>query len=268
MNAADGAPEINSTTIGSDDAGLDCFVVPWDSTIFGFAVAQISRIDLGAAGTPSAGLFKSFDAWCSEQGVRLVSCRLDHTRLRESMELEAHGFRFVEMVYEPRLDELDGVASPGHAIDVTEATQGDVAAIEGIAYAAFTTGRYLLDHRLPPDLSRRRYATWVRSAFDASRQTVLKAELDGELVGFFIVERQPDDRVYWHLTALASRWQGKGLGLSLWQTMLRRHAAEGATSVETTISGHNLAAINLYARLGFSFSAAKMTFHRLMAPSA
>ena len=45
--------------------------------------------------------------------------------------------------------------------------------------------------------------------------------------------------------------------------MLLRHRAEGATFVETTISGHNLAIINLYARLGFSFGAAQMTFHRL-----
>lgn len=262
------SPEISTTTIRSDDAALDCFVVPWDSRIFGFAVAQIGRMDLGATGNPSAGLFGSFDAWCSEQGVRLVSCRLGHLQLRESMELEAHGFRFVEMVYEPRLDALDAVASPRHAIHVTEATHGDLPAIEGVAYAAFTTGRFLLDHRLPPDLSQRRYATWVRSAFEAPQQTVLKAELDGELVGFFIVERRPDDRVYWHLTAVAPGWQGKGVGLSLWRTMLRRHAADGATSVETTISGHNLAAINLYARLGFSFSSAQMTFHRLMAPSA
>ena len=31
------------------------------------------------------------------------------------------------------------------------------------------------------------------------------------------------------------------MGMSLWQTMLLRHRAEGASSVETTISGHNVA---------------------------
>jgi ribosomal protein S18 acetylase RimI-like enzyme len=259
---------IGSTTIGSGDAALDCFVVPWDSTIFGFPVAQISRIDLGPPGTSTAALFGSFDAWCSELGVRLVSCRLDHTRLRESMDLEAHGFRFVEMVYEPRLDAPLAVAAPLHDIQVTEATETDLPAIEAVARTAFTTGRYLLDHRLSPDLSHGRYASWVRSAFGSGDQTVLKAELDGELVGFFIVERRPDDRVYWHLTAVAPGWQGKGIGLSVWQTMLRRHAGEGAAGVETTISGHNLAALNLYARLGFTFASAQLTFHRLVAPSA
>ena len=124
-----------------------------------------------------------------------------------------------------------------------------------------------LDWRLDPELSHRRYANWVRTSFADARHIVLKAEVGGDLVGFFIVERRSDGSVYWHLTAISPRWQGRGLGMSVWQTMLLRHRAEGATTVETTISGHNLAAINLYARLGFSFASGQMTFHRLRAPS-
>jgi ribosomal protein S18 acetylase RimI-like enzyme len=183
------------------------------------------------------------------------------------MELEANGFRFVEIVYEPRLDSLGTVAAPRHSIQVTDATPDDLPAIQEVAATAFTTGRFLLDQRLPPDLSSRRYATWVRSAFDSSVQHVLKAESGGELVGFFIVERRADSSVYWHLTAVAPGSQGKGIGLSLWQTMLHRHAADGAAFVATTISGHNLPALNLYARLGFSFPSAQMTFHRLLGPT-
>jgi RimJ/RimL family protein N-acetyltransferase len=179
------------------------------------------------------------------------------------MFLEGAGFRFVEMVYEPWLDALDGIAEPRHTIDVAEASNADVEAIAAIAHDAFLTGRYLLDWRLPAELSKRRYADWVRSSFASNEQQVLKAESDGTLVGFFIVERRPDDTVYWHLTAIAPGHQGQGLGQSVWRAMLRRHRAEAATGVRTTISGHNVAVMNLYARLGFSFSAPQMTFHRL-----
>jgi RimJ/RimL family protein N-acetyltransferase len=95
---------------------------------------------------------------------------------------------------------------------------------------------------------------------------VLKAEVDGRLVGFFIVENRPDGSAYWHLTAIAPEWQGKGMGMSVWQAALLRHRSEGASAVETTISGHNLPIINLYARLGFRFASAQMTFHRLREP--
>jgi GNAT superfamily N-acetyltransferase len=183
------------------------------------------------------------------------------------MALEGLGFRFVEMVYGPRLTDLGSVAEPRHAIDVAVAGPGDLDAIQAIAYDAFTTGRFLLDWRLPGELSRRRYATWVRNSLDAPDQTVLKAEVDGGLVGFFIVEPRPDRSMYWHLTAVAPTWQGKGMGLSLWQTMLIRHRTEGATSVETTISGHNAPAMNLYARLGFAFASTRMTLHWLRDPN-
>jgi GNAT superfamily N-acetyltransferase len=256
------SPLIDTTTIEADGGALDCSLVPWDSASFGFPVAQITRVELADGAQPNA-LLQAFDAWCADHDVRLVSCRLDHTQLRESMALEGHGFRFVELVYEPRLDSFEGVAAPRHVIQIANAAQGDRDAIEEIAYEAFSTGRFLLDRRLAPELSKRRYAAWVRTSLASPRQTVLKAEMDGDLVGFFIVEQRPDDSVYWHLTAIAPRWQGQRIGLSVWQTMLLRHRAEGATFVGTTISGHNLPAMNLYARLGFSFSSAKMTFHRL-----
>lgn len=249
-------------TFEAAGAVLECFLVPWDTEIFGFPVAQIARLELDD-GAGAGTVLREFDAWCDGLGVRLVSCRLDHTQLRESMALEDLGFRFVEMVHEPRFDLVDPIAAPGRSLQISEAVADDLAAIGEIAHAAFTTGRFLLDWRLPPELSRRRYAAWVRNSFEDPAHEVLTATADGDVVGFFIVESRPDRSVYWHLTAIAPRWQGKGVGTSLWRSMLLRHRADGATSVSTTISGHSPPALNLYARLGFKFGAAKMTFHRL-----
>jgi len=253
---------VTRTRIERSGAALECSLVPWDTAIFEFPVAQIERFDLDE-GAPVDGLLEAFDGWCLEHGVRLVSARLDHRDLRQSMALEAHGFRFIETVYTPRLETLEGIEPPRHPLAVTDATLADLDALAAIGHDAFTTGRFLLDERLPPELSKRRYSTWVRTSFEAPGQQVLKAEADGELVGFFIVERRSDRSVYWHLTAVAPGWQGRGIGLRLWRTMLHRHATEGTSFVETTISGHNLPAINLYARLGFSFAASQMTFHWL-----
>jgi ribosomal protein S18 acetylase RimI-like enzyme len=251
-----------ATTFEVAGARLECSIVPWDSEIFGFPVGQISDLVLPDS-VQAAGLLGQFRGWCEDRNVRLVSCRIDHDKLRESMVLERHGFRFIELVYSPLLGSFDRVSAPLHPIEVRPATQDDLAQIEDIAFAAFTTGRFLLDGRLDPDLSRRRYATWVRGSLGSREQVVLKAELAGSLVGFFIVEYAPDRSVYWHLTAVAPEWQGKGVGLSLWQTMLMRHKSEEASPVRTTISGHNLPALNLYARLGFIIESSQMTFHWL-----
>jgi GNAT superfamily N-acetyltransferase len=261
--AAEAASE--TATIERDGGVIACSLVPWDTAAFGFPVAEVSHFELGA-GDRARGLLSDLDAWCAARAVRLVSCRLGHTRLRESIALEGLGFRFIEMVHGPLLEPLDGIAAPRHRIDVEKAGAGDLSAIEDIASGAFTTGRFLLDPRLDPDLGRRRYASWVRSALDDPRQVLLKAEMDGDLVGFFIVEERPDRSVYWHLTAVGPGWQGRGIGRSLWQTMLLRHRDAGAVAVRTTISAHNSPVINLYARLGFRFETPRMTFHWLREP--
>ena len=255
------------TLLERGGAVLECSLVPWDSEIFEFPVAQISRFDL-REDAQSGEILGAFAAWCDSHDVQLVSCRLDHMQLRESSALEGQGFRFIEMVYGPRFEAFDAIAAPRHIIRVAEATDADIGLIEAVARTAFTTGRFKLDRRLPSELSGRRYSTWVQTSFESLRHEVLKAEVgpEGDLVGFFILERRPDRSVYWHLTAIAPRWQGKGMGMSLWRTMLLRHRAEGASFVETTISGHNLPTINLYARLGFSFASAQMTFHWLRDP--
>ena len=247
---------------------LECHAVPWDTEVFGFPVAEIGDARLGdGANAEVVEVLQALDAWCAEHGVELVSCRLDNLQLRESMALEALGFRFVETVFEPRM-ELDAeIAQPRRAIRVEEAGPHDSGAIDEIARDAFTTGRFLLDPRLPPELSGARYANWVRTSLEMPSHRVLKAHINGALFGFFIVEHRNDGTVYWHLTAVAPGMQGQGLGLDLWRTMLLRHRAEGATRVETTISGHNLAAINLYARLGFRFASSRMTFHWLRGPA-
>ena len=278
----DASPDA-AVRIERGQAILDAWIVPWDTATFGFPVAEIREIRADRAADLPAVL-DAFRTWADAARVRLASCRLDHDRLRESIALEAAGFRFIELVYEPVLDPLPDVAVPDHPIVIAPATAADLEPIAAVAREAFTTGRFALDPRLDPTLNGRRYAGWVESSFAGSRQTVLKATLGGELAGFFIVEdlASPGDAeapgdggpaasghgAYWHLTAIAPAWQGRGIGRSVWQAMLRRARSEGAAWVRTTISGHNVAVLNLYARLGFRFTSPRLTFHWLRDESA
>lgn len=238
---------------------LDYFLVPWDTDIFGFPVGQIERI--AVTGPGASADFAAFEAWRAQEGIRLVSCRLPHDRLVESMFLEQHGFRFVEMVYSPRLEHLETVKATPEGPRIEPATEADRPGIEGVAGSAFSTGRFLLDHRIDATLSAERYRVWVRNSFENPRHSVLKATIGDALVGFFIVEDKDDGTAYWHLTAIAPGWQGRGIGTALWKGMVARHHATGRTAVETTISAHNTPVINLYARLGFRFQPPEMTFH-------
>ena len=245
-----------------DGAGysIRVFVVPWDTAIFGFPVAQIERIEIAASASPDAAMDR-LGAWLRDHQVRLASCRLPSLMLRESMALESTGFRFVEMVYAPILSPLPTDMRPDPELVITEATSADLPAIEAIAGAAFSTGRHLLDWRLDGDASHRRYRVWVRNAFNDPGQRVLTATLGTNVVGFFIVETRDGGGIYWHLTAVAPGWQGRGLGRRIWATMVASHAAAGARRIDTAISGHNARVMNIYAGLGFRFGLPMMTLH-------
>lgn len=247
-------------TISTASADIELFLVPWDTEVFGFPVAQLERVTLKRDGDHAAAK-SALQAWFSRLDIRLASCRLPSDSLRESMLLEDIGFRFVEMVYRPTLTPLPSLRTGDDGIVVSAASSDDSLDVESIAASAFTSGRYFLDWRLEREASNRRYREWVRRSFVDTRQQVLKGTLGDDLIGFFVVELSPDHSAYWHLTALSPAWQGKRLGLGLWQAVLALHRAEGIERVVTTISAHNVSVMNIYARLGFRFEAPQATFH-------
>ncbi len=233
---------------------------PWDTTVFGAPVVQIQDVELLNRNGALAD-YTEFKDWLDIEEVGMVSCRLAHGRLQESMFLEANGFRFVEMVLHPRLGQLQELSFPTDELRIAPAVEEDLGALQEIAERAFTHERFHADPRIDSRLGNQRYGRWVRNSLHHSAQHLLKV-LDGEhLVALFMVETMADLTVYWHLTAIAPHYQGRGYGRRVWRAMLRRHRAEGCDAVTTTISARNTPVLNLYAQLSFRFLPPEMTFH-------
>jgi len=232
---------------------------PWDSAVLGAPVLQITDIEF--RGVQAAGDFASFEATRDALGACMVSCRLAHDRLRESMLLEDHGFRFIEMAYLPELQQLGKRALPDDSLRVMAATARDLPEVLEIAGVAFRNERFHVDPRLDPQLGDLRYCNWVKSTLDHPSQQLTLVK-DGErLVAFFVTEMLVDGTCYWHLNAVAPDAQGQGYGRRAWIAMLRQAREAGAGRVRTSIVARNYRVLNLYARLGFSFPAPLMTFH-------
>lgn len=237
---------------------------PWDSAVFGFPVLQITRMELRGPGADAD--FAAFAAARDATGTGLVSCRLSHERLRESMLLEGQGFRFIEMLYQPELEDLPGAAPADDDLAIAPARPEELAAIQDIAGSAFRNERFHVDPRLDPAAGDRRYRNWVKNSLDHPTQR-LHAIRDGtRLVAFFITEMLADGTCYWHLNAVAGDAQGRGYGRRAWLAMLGKARADGARRVRTCIVARNHRVLNLYARLGFRFPPPLMTFHWVRAP--
>jgi len=118
--------------LDSSNLCLEWTEAPWDSILFGFPVLQILRIELRSKAAEQD--FAIFEAVRDRLNAGLVSCRLSHQALRESMFLESRGFRFIEMVYHPEIDNLQAKEiSPSGGLVVALATPTDLNAILEIA---------------------------------------------------------------------------------------------------------------------------------------
>ena len=233
---------------------------PWDEAVCGFPVLQIT--DLKILGPDTGPDMQLFELERDRVGAGLVSCRLSHERIRESMLLEDHGFRFIEMLYRPELDlsKLTN-ASIDPSLSVSRASDGDMPSLLEIARTAFHNERFRMDPRLEPEVSDRRYQNWVASSQHHATQELYVIRDGEQVIAFFVTEMLPDGTCYWHLNAIAPDVQGQGYGRRVWLIMLKQAVVQGAQLVRTSIVARNFRVINLYARLGFCFTQPEMTFH-------
>jgi ribosomal protein S18 acetylase RimI-like enzyme len=234
-------------------------LAPWDREVFGGDTAAIESIyikdEIGAAAA-----FKPFQDWCRDDRIRLVSCRLPHEQIVECGFLEGQGFRFIEIIYRPSLKGLGSFVEDPEII-VSIAAQSDLPEICSIAGQIYETGRLHLDPQVGPEIGNRRYALWAARAFDHPGQTVVKCQINGRIVAYWIVEAPTPVSRYWSIGGLAPGLSGQGLGRRLWRAMLAFHRREGVDEISTSISSHNIAVHNLYASLGFRMSAPSTTLH-------
>lgn len=247
--------------LASDVLNLEARRIPWDSELLGYPVAEIVSMKLGSIGEPQ-GYFEQFNNWILEFGYGMISCRLSHERLSEAALLECNKFRFIETVLHPFIPNLQERIIGDHDVVVCLADAKDLASIGIIASSAFSYERFHVDPCLNIDIGNARYRRWVENSPRGNAQKLLKATLDGKIIGFFLVEYR-NELVYWHLTALDPELKGKGLGTRVWAAMMAQHKDDGFQHILTTISARNVPVLNLYSKLNFRFRPPEMTFHRI-----
>lgn len=249
-----------SLVIATKNLVLKASISPWDTINFNFPVAVIEEFKILDKDN-SLAEFSYFNKWREEKNIGIVSCRLNINQLVESIQLEEFGFKFIEVVLHPRIDNLEKLDFLDQGLKIELAFIEDIPAIQKIAEMAFKNERFHVDPRLDPTLGDKRYGAWVANILNSQNQTLLKI-IDGDkLIAFFIVEVLNEGTIYWHLTAISPQYQGMGYGKKVWTSMLRYHQLSGASSISTTISVRNTRVHNLYAKLNFQFTPAEMTYH-------
>lgn len=211
---------------------------PWDKAVFGMPTWEINEY--------------------SEKALLHAAKTLGHYTLKvdslvDKRLLHEHGFYYCDTLVEPYCN-----AFRLRAIQHVEATickSFDIEQALAICHGAFLYGRFHRDFNLPRAAADRRYDNWLKQLIDA--QQVYGLYWQGELAGF--IAHSENNLV---LHAVSEKYRGKSLAKYWWWAVCNEILVAGHQEVMSSVSVANLAILNLYASLGFSFRNSLDVYHR------
>lgn len=169
--------------------------------------------------------------------------------------LHEHGFYYCDTLIEPHcaVARLKASAHPDAAIGKNI----DWQALLAICHGSFAHGRFHRDFNLDPARADLRYDNWLHQLYD--KGCVYGLFWRGDLAGFIAYS---GDALVLH--AVAEAYRGKGLAKYWWSAVCTELFDTGHAEVKSSISAANVAALNLYASLGFGFRNPVDIYHRLV----
>lgn len=212
---------------------------PWDTAAFGMPTWELSEY--------------------TEQALQQARQIKGHHTLKvdplaDKRLLHDYGFYYCDTLVVPHCDAGRLLAVQHPDATVSRAIDADLAL--AICHGAFVHGRFHRDFNLPKAAADLRYDNWLKQLLDA--QQVFGLYQQGELAGFIACQ---DNSLVLH--AVAEKYRGKGLSKFWWSAVCTEILATGHKYVKSSISSANLAALNMYASLGFSFSSPQDIYHRI-----
>lgn len=164
------------------------------------------------------------------------------------------GFYYCDTLIEPYCTEDSFI--PFNDSEVSVSKDCTLERLLKVCHGAFSHGRFHRDFNLTQAKADQRYDNWLCQLHAAGKTYGVLYR--GEFAGFIAVD---GNRLVLH--ALAELMRGRGLAKSLWTPLCETVFASGYTEVTSSVSASNLAVVNLYARLGFSFRNPVDIYHRL-----
>lgn len=211
---------------------------PWDSVVFGTDTYEIKSV--------------------SEEVLMRVLSMPGHFTVKidplaSKKLLHEFGFYYCDTLIEPHCRRERFRGFDDEAVSFTPSNDFD--GLMKIAHGAFSYDRFHRDFNINKGLADVRYDNWFRQLYSSGN--VLTLLYRGAPAGFFGVE---GNKIVLH--AVAEGLRGRGLAKYLWTAVCRALFSRGHEEIYSSVSAANLAVINLYARLGFSFKNAVDIYHR------
>lgn len=213
---------------------------PWDAVAFGMPTWELH----------------DYSETCLRQAAKTMGhYTIKVNPLADKQLLQEYGFYYCDTLIEPFCGAMR-LRIVGHA-DATISKTIDSAAVREVCHGAFSHGRFHRDFNLSRAAADLRYDNWLTQLLEAQR--VYGLYWRGELAGFIGYN---GNNLLLH--AVAEKYRGKGMSKYWWSKVCSELLDSGHDEVKSSISATNLAVLNLYASLGFSFRNPQDVYHCVM----
>jgi L-amino acid N-acyltransferase YncA len=210
--------------------------------------------DMAAFGMPTWELLEYSEAALQQAQYTVGHHTLKIDPLADKRLLTDYGFYYCDTLIEPHCN-AERLRRAYHQ-DTGISKSIDFKQAMLICNGAFKYGRFHRDFNLPNIAADLRYENWLKQLLDAQR--VYGLFWQGALAGF--IGHNANNLV---LHVVAEKYRGKGLSKYWWSAVCTELLASGHNEVKSSISAANLAVLNLYSSLGFSFSKPQDVYHRM-----
>lgn len=243
-------------------------LLPWDTEVLQMASARLGYLwSLGDYSTQRRRLSKLLEAsverWMHEQ-VEFVSARIKCENLAVVHAVEDQGFRVIESYLTFRLDSPRNMDVATMDKRIRLAHSSEVQVVSQLAYEVFRYNRYMMDPLLPEQRARYSRLVWVKNAFAGRAEAVYIAEVERKVSGFAVlrtvVSENGEKIGLVDLIAVDPKLAGQGVGSALVLKSLY-YFRDKVQLVEVGTQATNVAAINLYEKMGFRFLHSEYSLH-------
>lgn len=211
------------------------------------------------------GSLADVDRIAREEGIAMVSTRVDSLDHRSVHLLEAGGYRLMDTLVYFENSLRDHGLSNGSS-GVRRADHGDADAVAAIAAGAFTGygGHYHVDPRLDDAKADMAYVDWAHRVASQSSDLspVFVTEGDGEVVGFLAIASRDAGEAEVVLNAVKPAYQGRGHYTQLLQSAVAFAVESGRSRLIISTQLTNTRVQSVWCRLGFVPYMSRHTFHK------
>jgi len=213
---------------------------PWDTATFGIPTWELLKY--------------------SEDAIQQALQNAGHYTLKvnplaDKKLLHEYGFYYCDSLIEPYCNAERLHVAKHH--DATISREVDAEQVLVICHGAFIHGRFHRDFNLRKAIADLRYDKWLVQLIEA--QHVYGLYWQDVLAGFI---GYSGNKLLLH--AVAEEYRGKALSKFWWSEVCSELFKNGHERIVSSISVTNIAVLNLYASLGFSFNKPQDIYHRLV----